>query len=119
MFDIKITIILGFLMVIALVALPFVNRFYQKRADDFADNLLKAIPKEYNKQIKGNAYSYLIRYLILAILSGSIGLLDLQNSSGEVLFFKIINVFFCLFCLIFGAWMWKKEMKKLVIEKSL
>jgi hypothetical protein len=119
MFEAKFTIILAVLTGIALISLPLVNRFYQKRADDFADNLLKDIPKEYNRQIKSNAYRHLINYWILAILSGWLGLYDIQNQSGTVFIYKIVYLLISLSLFTFGFWSYKKELKKLLVEEQV
>ncbi len=104
---------------IILVALPFINRFYQKRADEFADNLLKDNPPEYNKQVKGNAYRYLIGYWIWAILSGFLGLYNIWNQSGTVLIYKIIYLMISLSLFTFGVWSYKKELKKLLVDEQV
>lgn len=38
--------------------------YYQKKSARYADELLRDFPKEYNKQIKANAYRYLISRII-------------------------------------------------------
>src|SRR4051812_24105555 len=44
------------------------NYYYQRKSRRYADELLKDIPEEYNKQIKSNAYRILISRIIWGIL---------------------------------------------------
>lgn len=55
-------------------ALFAVNYYYQRKARDYADDILRPLPEEYNKQITANAYRYLIGRSIwgLIFLSGFI-----------------------------------------------
>jgi hypothetical protein len=99
---------------IILVALPFINRFYQKRADKFADNLLKDNPPEYKKQVKGNAYRYLIGYWIWAILSGFLEIIQHLESIGNS--FDIQNNL--PYDFVIAVYIWCLELQKR-IEKNV
>jgi hypothetical protein len=95
------------------VLLPIVNNFYQKRADDFADNVLLGIPEEYNKQIKGNAYRYLIGRSILGFLSIWLVIYNILNQKQTVYWFIFLNGIFAVGFFASALYGYKSEIKKI------
>jgi hypothetical protein len=114
MFEVNIITILVILTGIILLALPFVNNFYQKRGNDFADNLLKDIPEEYNKQIKGNAFRYLIKRSLFGLFICSSFVWNFRAILESGLNRYIVIGLFCgVLSIIWGIYGFKSELKKL------
>ncbi len=114
MFELNFGIILVFLTGITLVSLPFVNYFYRKKSDRFVENLLADNPVEYNKQIKGNAFGYLISRSILGlfIVSSLIWNFPKVIAAGfrwDTLIFIISGIL----SILWGIRSYKTELKKL------
>lgn len=114
MFGENTKIILSALAGILLSSLYFVNQFYQKRANDYADNLLKDNLIEYNKQIKANGYRCLISRCIWGVLflSGFIFNFQAIISQG----FRWITLFVFLIGIVYiiwGIYGFKSEIKKI------
>ena len=115
MFEVNFGIFLVGLTGILLVSLPFVNRFYQKRADDYLDELLKTNPVEYNRQIKGNAFRYLIGGTIWGLLFLSGFILNFRAVIAYGLRWQTIVVFVLgVGCIAWGVWGYKKELRKII-----
>ena len=113
MFQINIEIVLVVLTGIILVALPFINHLYKKRADDFVDNLLLEIPAEYNKQIKGNAYRYLIGRSVLGILSVWVVIYNILNQKQDIYQVIFLNGIFAVGFFASALYGYKSEIKKI------
>ncbi len=114
MYQNDINIILVILTVIILVALPLVNHFYKKRADEFADNLLLEIPEEYNKQIKGNAYRYLIGRNIIGLFILSSFVWNFKAIFALGFSWQVfVALFLGITSIVWGIYGYKSEMKKI------
>lgn len=100
------------LTILVLVSLPFVNHFYQKRANDYADNLLKDNPIEYNKQIRGNAYRYLISRSLFGLLFAS-SIYNIWNVELKTVYYKITFFLIGVGLIAWGLWSYKRELKKI------
>jgi hypothetical protein len=95
------------------LSLAFVNYFYQKRADDFADNLLADNPIEYNKQIKGNAFRYLAKSIIWSFFTILLFVLYLHQSGNIFSPQAAFSLFSGCGFVVWGILSCKKELKKL------
>lgn len=112
MFDGSFGIGLIFLTTLVLVSLPFVNHFYQKRANDYVDNLLKDNPVEYNKQIRGNAYRYLISRGLFGLFFLS-GIYNIWSVELRIVYYKIAFFLIGIGLIVWGIWSYKRELKKI------
>ena len=108
--------LITFILLIAFLILSFsVNYYYQNRARRYADEILKGMPEEYNKQIRATAYSNLIRQFIWSayfVSSGIYGIAHgLQLTDAFILFYLIGAVCF----IVRGIWNFRKELKRRIL----
>jgi hypothetical protein len=80
--------------------------------DTYAENLLKDNPAEYNKQIKVNAYRYLIGRSLWGLLFAA-SLYDIWAVEGKWVYFKLLFFVIGLALIVWGVWGFKSEIKKL------
>lgn len=94
---------------------PFVvNIFYQRKAKQFADDILAENVAEYNKQIRGNAVILLVRRSLWALFVLSGVILNFRALLDEGFKWLIIGV--CLLgiaCFAFGIQGYRAEIKRL------
>lgn len=108
------------LLFLASVGILFgVNYFYQRKARFYADEILKDNPKEFNKQIKANAYRNLFSSLLWAFLVFLVfvwnydWIISTEYNLGTVLFFAI-DLLFSIFLIFWGIRGYRSQMKRIV-----
>ena len=92
------------------------NYYYQRKGRRYADEMLKNIPEEYNKQIKANAYRILISRIIwgLIFLSGVIWNFKQTVAYGFSRLTALVIVL-GLFFIVWGIFGFRREMKRVKI----
>jgi hypothetical protein len=113
MFELGYTIIIFIFAVGIFPFLWLVNYIYQKRADEFADNLLKHIPEEYNKQIKANAYRFLISRSIFGLIFACIGIYNVFAQTKSIYWFAVLYLIFAIGFFAWAIYGYKSELKKI------
>ncbi|HEY8563036.1 MAG TPA: hypothetical protein VIL74_21850 [Pyrinomonadaceae bacterium] len=110
----------GTLLITAMFSLffliaPFaVNAFYQRRAARHADEMLAENAAEFNRRVRTNAFILLIRRGLWGLFA-MFCLSAYFRSMSEVEINWLTLIFFLtgIACFAFGAWGFKKELKRL------
>ena len=105
------TILVGLTGIIFL-ALFVVNYYYQRKWQNSVDEMLADIPEEYNKQIKANAFRYLISRNLWGLLFVS-NIYNIWKVESKIVYFKLILVLIGLALIVWGIYGFKSEMKKI------
>ena len=107
----------GYIVVAFFLLIFLAQYYYQKKSSCYADELLRDFPKEYNKQIKANAYRYLISRIIWGVLFLSRAAFDYRQILVDG--FNWINgtaIVFGIAFILWGISGFRAELKRLKPE---
>lgn len=92
------------------------NYYYQRKSRRYADEMLKSIPDEYNRQIKANAYRILVSRLIwgLIFLSGIVWNFQKIIAYGFS-WLTVLSIAFGVFFIAWGILGFRWELKRLQV----
>ena len=109
-------------LILFLVATPLlflINHHYQRKARHYADEMLRGIPHEFNRQIKGNALTVLIRSVIWGALTVWLLIANLGyfvdgelSLTSQILL--LIDIVIGIGIVLWGVWNYRVEMKRLI-----
>lgn len=97
---------------ILFLALFVVNYYYQRKSQNSVDEMLAAIPEEYNKQIKANAFKCLISRILWGLVLVS-NIYNIWKVESTIVFFKLILALIGLGLVVWGTYGFKSEMRKI------